>query len=114
MTRPDATVFLRPIWQIRKHLSRDLKVKSQQRRQRITFEKFGGVSAIAKPAFERLTEEVGQMQRRWLWVADIFQMIVDTASEDRVALRRGSSAGRLRLPFSVIRAGSLEMMSRKD
>jgi hypothetical protein len=65
--------------------------KSAETPERITFEKFGGVSAVAKPAFERLTEEVGQMQRRWLWVADIFQMIVDTAYEDRIALRRGSS-----------------------
>jgi hypothetical protein len=31
------------------------------------------------------------LQRRWLLVADIFQLIVDMAYDDRIALRRGSS-----------------------
>jgi hypothetical protein len=56
-----------------------------------TFEKFGGVDAVAKPAFHHLTEEIAQVQRRWLLVADIFQLIVDMAHDDRVALRRGPS-----------------------
>jgi hypothetical protein len=57
----------------------------------ITFEKFGGLGAVAKPAFDHLTEEIAQVQRRWLLVADIFQMIVDMAHDERIALRRGSS-----------------------
>jgi hypothetical protein len=31
------------------------------------------------------------VQRRWLLVADIFQIIVDMAHDDRIALRRGPS-----------------------
>ena len=57
----------------------------------IAFEKFGGLGAVAKPAFDHLTERIAQVQRRWLLVADIFQMIVDMAHDDRIALRRGSS-----------------------
>jgi hypothetical protein len=57
----------------------------------ITFEKFGGLGAVAKPAFDHLTEDIAQVQRRWLLVADIFQMIVDMAHEDRIALGRGPS-----------------------
>jgi hypothetical protein len=55
------------------------------------FEKFGGLGAVAKPAFDYLTEEIAGVQRRWLLVADIFQMIVDMAHDDRIALRRGPS-----------------------
>jgi hypothetical protein len=55
------------------------------------FEMFGGVSAIAKPAFDQLTDELSQLQRKWLWVADIFQLTVDMAFEQRITLRRGSS-----------------------
>jgi hypothetical protein len=57
----------------------------------IAFEKFGGLGAVAKPAFDHLTERIAQVQRRWLLVADIFQLIVDMAYDDRIALRRGSS-----------------------
>jgi hypothetical protein len=57
----------------------------------ITFEKFGGLGAVAKPAFDHLIEDIAQVQRRWLLVADIFQMIVDMAHEDRIALGRGPS-----------------------
>jgi hypothetical protein len=57
----------------------------------ITFEKFGGLGAVAKPAFDHLTEEIAGVQRRWLLVADIFQMIVDMAHDDRIALRGGPS-----------------------
>jgi hypothetical protein len=28
------------------------------------FEKFGGLRAVAKPAFQRLTDEIGQVQRK--------------------------------------------------
>ena len=55
------------------------------------FEKFGGLGAVAKPASDYLTEEIAGVQRRWLLVADIFQMIVDMAHDDRIALRRGPS-----------------------
>ena len=60
-------------------------------RQEIAFEKFGGVGAVVKPAFDHLSEEIEQVQRRWLLVADIFQTIVDMAHDDRIELRRGSS-----------------------
>ena len=52
---------------------------------------FGGLGAVAKPAFDHMAEEIAQVQRRWLLVADIFQMIVDMAHDDRIALRRGPS-----------------------
>jgi hypothetical protein len=55
------------------------------------FERFGGVKAVARSAFGHLSGEIAQIQRRWLLVADIFQMIVDIAYEDRIALRRGPS-----------------------
>jgi hypothetical protein len=57
----------------------------------MTFENFGGLGAVAKPAFDHLTEEIAQVQRRWLLVADIFQMIVDMAHDDRIVLHRGAS-----------------------
>jgi hypothetical protein len=57
----------------------------------VTFEKFGGLGAVAKPAFDHLIEDIAQVQRRWLLVAYIFQMIVDMAHEDRIALRAGPS-----------------------
>jgi hypothetical protein len=52
---------------------------------------FGGVSALAKPAFDQLTAEISELQRKWLLVADIFQMTVDMAFDERIALRRGPS-----------------------
>ncbi len=54
-------------------------------------EMFGGISAITKPAFDQLMGEMGPLQRQWLWVADIFQLTVDMAFEQRITLRRGSS-----------------------
>ena len=65
--------------------------KASKSRDWITFEKFGGLGAVAKPAFDHLTEEIARVQRRWLLVADIFQMIVDMTYDDRIALRRGPS-----------------------
>ena len=55
------------------------------------FEKFGGLRAVAKPAFQKLTDEIGQVQRRWLLVADIFHKIVDMAYDERIGLKRGPS-----------------------
>jgi hypothetical protein len=60
-------------------------------REKIAFEAFGGMSALARVAFDHLSGEIEQVQRRWLLVADIFQMIVDMAHDDRIVLRRGSS-----------------------
>jgi hypothetical protein len=65
--------------------------KASKSRHWVTFEKFGGLGAVAKPAFDHMAEEIAQVQRRWLLVADIFQMIVDMAHEDRIALGRGPS-----------------------
>jgi hypothetical protein len=50
------------------------------------FEKFGGLRAVAKPAFQKLTDEIGQVQRRWLLVADIFHKIIDMAYDERIGL----------------------------
>ena len=55
------------------------------------FEKFGGLRAVARRAFQQLTEEVGRVQSRWILVADIFHMIVDMAHDDRISLNRGPS-----------------------
>jgi hypothetical protein len=57
----------------------------------LSLEKFGGLNAVAKVAFDQLTDEIRQVQRKWLWVADIFQLTVDMAFDQRIALRRGSS-----------------------
>lgn len=55
------------------------------------FGMFGGVDAIAGVAFDQLTDEIAKMERQWLLVADIFQLIVDMAHDDRAVLRRGAS-----------------------
>ncbi len=57
----------------------------------VTFEMFGGMNAIASAALDQLSGEIGQAQRRWLWVADIFQLIVDMAYDERAVLRGGTS-----------------------
>ena len=54
-------------------------------------EMFGGINALAKVAFDQLSTEIAQIQRRWLLVADIFQLVVDMAHDERAALRRGAS-----------------------
>ena len=54
-------------------------------------ELFGGIGAVANPAFDQLTAEISQVQRKWLLTADIFQLTVDMAFDQRIALRRGSS-----------------------
>jgi len=57
----------------------------------ILVDKFGGFKAVAKPAFDYLSDKIARMQHRWLLVADIFQKIVDMAHDDNIELRRGSS-----------------------
>ncbi len=57
----------------------------------VTFEMFGGVNAIASAALDQLSGEIGQVQRRWLWVADIFQLIVDMDYDECAVLRGGTS-----------------------
>jgi hypothetical protein len=57
----------------------------------VSLEAFGGISAVAKVACDQLTDEIGQVQRKWLLTADIFQLTVDMAFDQRIALRRGSS-----------------------
>jgi hypothetical protein len=52
---------------------------------------YGGVAAIAKAAFIPLLGEITQLEPRWLEVAEIFQLIVDMAFDDRAVLRRGPS-----------------------
>jgi len=63
-------------------------------RKSISLEAFGGLNAIARPAFDQLAAEIGQVQRKWLLVADIFQMTVDMAFDERIALRRGASVSK--------------------
>jgi hypothetical protein len=65
--------------------------KAPKSRDWIALEKFGGLGAVVKPAFDHLAEEIAKVQRRWLLVADIFQLIVDMAYDNNIALRRGSS-----------------------
>ena len=60
----------------------------------MSLETFGGLSAVAKPAFDQLAAEISQVQRKWLLVADIFQMTVDMAFDERIALRRGASVSK--------------------
>jgi hypothetical protein len=60
-------------------------------RDGLTLETFGGWAAITRPAFDYLIDKIALVQHRWLLVADIFQMIVDMAHDDRATLRRGPS-----------------------
>jgi len=60
----------------------------------ITFENFGGMKAIASAALDQLSAEISQVQHRWLFVADIFQVIVDMAYDRRAVLRRGPSVSK--------------------
>jgi hypothetical protein len=55
------------------------------------FAPFGGVGAIAKAALDQLSDDISQVNRKWLMVADIFQLIVDMAYDERAILRRGPS-----------------------
>ena len=64
---------------------------SETSAQQSALERFGGIGAITRPAFDRLLGEITQMQRKWGLVADIFQMIVDMAYDNRIELRGGSS-----------------------
>ena len=64
---------------------------SHESRADIALEMFGGMNAITSVALDQLSGEIGQIQRRWLCVADIFQLIVDMAYDDRAVLRRGPS-----------------------
>jgi hypothetical protein len=87
-----ATYLARFIQNSAAETSRDMSAANVPTSQDwIAFENFGGLGAVAKPAFDHLNEEIAQLQRRWLLVADIFQLIVDMAFDDRIALRRGSS-----------------------
>ena len=52
---------------------------------------FGGVAAIAKAAFIPLLGEIMRLQRKWLEVAEIFQLTIDMAFDDHAILRRGPS-----------------------
>jgi hypothetical protein len=58
------------------------------------FQQFGGLKAIADPALDFLYGKIAQEQRAWLLVADILQLIVDMAHENRITLRRGPSVSK--------------------
>ena len=55
---------------------------------------FGGLGAIREAAFDQLSTEISKVQRKWLQVADIFQLIVDMAFDERIVLRRGPSVSK--------------------
>jgi hypothetical protein len=57
-------------------------------------QQFGGLKAIANPALDFLCDKIAQQQRGWLLVADVFQLIVDMAYENRITLRRGPSVSK--------------------
>jgi hypothetical protein len=57
----------------------------------VTVEMFGGINAIANAALDQLLREIEQTQRRWHFVADIFQVVVDMAFDRRAVLRGGPS-----------------------
>ena len=57
-------------------------------------EMFGGMNAIAAVAFDRLMDEINQLQRRWLLTADIFQLIADMASDEQAVLRGAASVSK--------------------
>jgi hypothetical protein len=57
----------------------------------ITLEMFVGMNSVVDAALDQLSAEIGQVQRRWLLVADIFQVIVDMAFGKRAVLRGGPS-----------------------
>ena len=71
-----------------------LKGMPTETHEKIAFESFGGIGAVAEPAFDHLLEKITPVQRRWSWVADIFHLIVDMAYDDRIVLRRGSSVSK--------------------
>jgi hypothetical protein len=51
----------------------------------IIFQMFGGMNAVVSAALDQLSAEISHVQRRWLLVADVFQVIVDMAFHfDRV------------------------------
>ena len=47
------------------------------------FTTFGGTVAIADAALDHLSGEISQANRKWLLVADIFQLVVDMAHDKR-------------------------------
>ena len=55
------------------------------------FTTFGGVAAMAEAALDHLSGEISQANRKWLMVADIFQLVVDMAYDERAILHRGPS-----------------------
>jgi hypothetical protein len=58
------------------------------------FEMFGGIDALAEVAFDQLTDELSQVQSKWLLTADVFQLIVDMAFDERAVLRGGPSVSK--------------------
>jgi hypothetical protein len=63
----------------------DAAVAEASESERTEFETFGGLGAVAKPALDHLTDEIGRTQREWLLVADIFHKVADIAHDDRVS-----------------------------
>jgi len=63
----------------------DTAVSEASESERSEFENFGGLGAVATPALDHLTGEIGRTQREWLLVADIFHKVADIAHDDRAS-----------------------------
>ena len=69
----------------------DPDVKGTQSETFAEFKNFGGLGAVAKPALDRLIDEITHLQRDWLVVADIFHKTVDIAYDERFQSKGGAS-----------------------
>jgi len=55
------------------------------------FEMFGGLSALADAAQDKLLDQLVRNQSRWVHVADILQFVVDIEYDDRLHIQGGPS-----------------------
>ena len=53
-----------------------------------------GLKLLAKPALAAKLKEISDLQVAWTAVADIFQRLVDMATDEQVSLRRGPSVAK--------------------
>lgn len=55
------------------------------------FELFGGLRTVADVSLVHMTRKLEPIQKRWLHVADILQMVVDIHHEERASISGGAS-----------------------
>ena len=58
------------------------------------FEDFGGLGAIAEPAFQVLVAELPPIEKKWRPVADVYCRVVDMHDDERLSLRGGPSVSK--------------------